>query len=154
MNEKYTKAVVAMIKANRKHRRVIESIVESTGIHRSQHQLLMHIARNNRFDSQKKIAACMGISPAAVTNCLSTLDKLGYITRHSGEDGRYNEIEITDAGKEIVERSRAKFSQIDAEIFSGFSDEEIAMVEDFLSRIENNADRLLNKKEKNYDEMV
>ena len=56
MKEKCTKTVVAMLKANRMHRRAIESIVDSTGIHRSQHHLLMHLARTDRFDSQKEIA--------------------------------------------------------------------------------------------------
>ena len=154
MKDKYTRTVVAMLKANRMHRRAIESIVDSTGIHRSQHHLLMHLARTDRFDSQKKIAEHMGISAAAVTNCLSTLDKLGYITRHSGEDGRYNEIRITEAGKEIVERSRLRFGEIDEAMFSGFSDEEIDSFYEFLTRIERNAEEILDKKEKKDEEMA
>ena len=154
MKEKYTKTVFAMIKANRMHRRVIESIALSTGIHHSQHRLLMYIARNGGSDSQKKIAEHMGISCAAVTNCLSTLEKSGFIKRHSGEDGRYNEIEITDSGRGIVERSRERFSEVDASVLADFSDDEIDTLRALLERIEKNAEQILDNREKKDDEMV
>lgn len=114
-----------MIKTNRMHRHLIDSMVSKIGIHRTHHRILMHIAISNKLESQKSLAEHMGVSAAAITFALKKLESDGYIKRLQGNDNRFNEIVITDLGKEVVENTRALFSEIDTSLFEGFSEEEL-----------------------------
>ena len=154
MEGKYSSAIGAMIRTNRLHRRAIESIVDSTGIHHSQHKLLMYIAGENAPSSQKELAQLFGISPAAITGALSKLERDGYIERRCAKDGRKNEIKITDAGRAIVESSKRHFQCIDEQFFEGFTDEELEAYCSFLERMQKNASRIIQRREKTNEEMV
>ena len=148
MEGKYSEAISAMLHMVRMHRRAIESIVESTGIHHSQHRLLMHIAKGNTAYSQKELAEIMGVSAAAITNALSKLEKDGYIERSCASDVRRNEIRITDSGRAIVENSKKHFQAIDEMLFEGFDDDDIRLYLSFIDRMQKNATKILERKER------
>ncbi len=105
-------------------RMILEKHLNKTGVYRSQHQLLMHIFINPDV-SQKELARIHNVSTATVAVSLKKLEKGGYIGRAGDqEDNRYNKIHITEKGLEVVEASIGLFSQVDREMFTGFSDEE------------------------------
>ena len=133
------KAIEMFIKTNRMHKKLIDFGVQSSiNIHRTQHIILMHLAKCNTLLSQKELAEHLNITPAAVTGALKKLECDGYIRRSVGGDNRYNEITITEQGRRVVEESRALFQRIDRSLFVGFSDEEIRTFTDFLERMQNN----------------
>jgi DNA-binding MarR family transcriptional regulator len=76
MSNEYYSLVKMMIDVNRLHRRAIEYSVDKTGVHRSQHYILMKLAAES-FSSQKAFAISLNISPAAVTLALSKLEENG-----------------------------------------------------------------------------
>lgn len=89
--------------------------------------ILMYLYRNKNVGkiSQKDIAKHFEISAAAVTVSLKKLESDGYIKRRSSEnDNRFNEIEITELGKEVVDYSHSSFKSIDSVTFEGISSEE------------------------------
>lgn len=135
---KIVSAVNNMLQTDRMHRQLIESNVSAIGIHRTQHRILMHIARNNKLASQKSLADHIGVTPAAITGALKKLEADGYIKRVHGSDNRYNEIEITDDGKKIVEESRSLFLSVDMSLFEDFSNEELDGYIAYLEKIQNN----------------
>lgn len=135
-----------MISANRLHRKAIETIVDDIGIHRSRHQVLMNLAKR-RFTSQKEMAEHLGITQAAMTVSLSKLERDGLIMRKSGTDSRFNEISITDKGRDIVERSKAHFSKMDNEAFKDFTEDELEAFSKCLDKIQSNLKRVLEKEE-------
>lgn len=141
-NNKIFDAVNIMIQTNRMHRHLIDSMVSEVGIHRTHHRILMHIALNDKLDSQKSLAEHIGVTPAAITVALKKLECDGYIKRVQGSDNRFNEIVITDLGKKVVEETKALFSEIDMSLFKGFSEEEldgyIAYHKKIQSNIKNN----------------
>lgn len=142
MNEnKIFSAVNTMIKTDRMHRHLIDSNVGKIGIHRTHHRILMYISRNDRLGSQKSLAEYIGISPAAITGALKKLECDGYIKRAQGSDNRYNEIEITELGKRVVEQTRALFSSLDTSLFYGFTDEELDGYIYYLEKIQNNIEK-------------
>jgi DNA-binding MarR family transcriptional regulator len=98
----------------------------------------MHLTGRSVFPSQKELAEHLGITPAAVTGALKKLEEDGYIERTSGSDSRYNEIKISDAGKAVVKETEKMFSEIDARIFSGFTENEIAEFIELNLKIQNN----------------
>ena len=122
---KLTQAIDMMIKTDRMHKSLIDSRVKDIGIHRTQHRILMHLAREGTLPSQKELADKLDITPAAVTLALKKIEHDGYIERSLGKDTRFNEIKITDKGKNMVVLTRSLFSQADMSIFEGFSDSEL-----------------------------
>ena len=135
---KYFRAVNNMVRTHRMHKQLLDSQVSDIGLCNTQHRILMHIARNNKLDSQKSLSDHFGVTPAAITGALQKLEKDGYIKRIQGSDNRYNEVEITESGKKIVEKTKELFSAIDAMLFLGFSDEELEKYVSFLERIQSN----------------
>ena len=131
-------AVNQMIKTVRMHKQLIDSKVANICIHRTAHRILMHIAKNDRLESQKALAEHIGITPAAITGELKKLEKEGYIKRVHGNDNRYNTVEITDEGKKVVEETRTLFSEIDNAMFSDFTEEELETYIKALEKIQNN----------------
>ena len=102
---------------------------------------LMYLAKSERRPSQREIAEHLSITPAATTGILKRLEQDGYVERCSGRDNRYNEIAITDRGREIVEMSREAFYEVDREMLTGFSKEELDTLTDMLERICDNLDK-------------
>jgi DNA-binding MarR family transcriptional regulator len=137
MNNEYYSLVKMMIDVNRLHRRAIEYSVDKTGVHRSQHYILMKLAAES-FSSQKAFAKSLNISPAAVTLALSKLEENGYIKRTVGADTRFNKISITDKGKAVVANSRAEFNKVDEAMFASFSDEELVLYRALAEKMQNN----------------
>ncbi len=131
-------AIRAMMHTDRMHRHMIDEEMGSIGIHRTAHMMLMHLARNEKIPSQREMAEHFGITPAAVTGTLQNLERGGYITRNAGKDNRYNEISITEEGREVVARSREIFRRIDGGMFRGIGEEELKAYIAVLERVQNN----------------
>lgn len=136
--DKIFSAVNIMIQTDRMHKQLIDSSVADIGIHRTQHRILMHIARNNKLDSQKSLADHIGVTPAAITGALKKLEQGGYIRRVQGADNRYNEVEITESGKRVVRETRELFMGIDRALFEGFTEDELDGYISYLEKIQKN----------------
>ena len=133
---------------NRLHRATINAKISETGIHGSQHMTLMYLNRCRDKISQKDIAEHFEISPAAVAVSLKKLEAGGYIKRKCSEnDNRFNEIEITKKGKEVVDFSHSLFEQIDAGTFEGINEDEKHTLVDLLDKVICNL-KNMNEKEK------
>lgn len=118
-----------MMCINRMHRSVIEKKVSELGLHRSQHMVLMYLARHNEGVSQKEIAEHFDISSAAVAVTLKKLENGGYIERSSAQDdSRKNSVSFTAKGKEIAEKSRKFFAEVDGAMTKTLSDEEYEII--------------------------
>ena len=136
--EKISSAVNIMIQTDRMHKHLLDLNVSKIGIHRTQHRVLMHIARHGKLTSQKSLADHIGITPAAITGVLKKLECDGYIERIQGSDSRYNEVRVTEMGKRVVEESFLMFLRLDTSLFEGFSDSELDGYISYLEKIQNN----------------
>ena len=115
-----------MIHTDRMHFRECDKRFASLNIHRSQHMMLMSIARMGEGVSQKELAREMGVSPAAVAKSLKKLECDGMITRIAFEgDARENRTTISERGAQIVERSREIMKQLDTETVALLTDDEL-----------------------------
>lgn len=125
MDNKFFSAINKLINVQKKHKSLIDSEVSSIGIHRTQHRALMYLSKKGNLLSQKELAEHLDITAAAVTQLLQKLEADGYIERNLGEDNRFNEINITEEGKKVVEKTRVLFSKVDSSLFDGFTEEEL-----------------------------
>ena len=138
MEEKYLLAMRKMIKILKIHKSCINTEASQFGLHTTQHRALMYLSRKGNLLSQKELALHLEITPAAVTQILQKLESDGYIERTLGSDNRFNEIGITERGKNVVEKTKIIFQNIDKSLFANFSEDEMDAFIGFLERIYEN----------------
>ncbi len=144
---KLSMAINMMIKTDHMHRALIDCRVGSLGIHRTQHRILMHLARHEKLPSQKELAKHLDVTPAAVTGALKKIEKDGYVERTLGHDNRYNELRITEKGRELVKKTRSLFCEVDSSMFDGFTDEELDTYISCLEKLQANIRKQCERKE-------
>ena len=139
---KLNEAVDMMIRTDRMHMALIDSRIKSIGLHRTQHRILMRLSRFGHLPSQKELAEHLDITAAAVTGALKKLERDGYVERTIGQDNRFNELKLTKKGKELVELTRKRCSEVDTAIFDGFTSEELTGYIECLNKLQENMKRL------------
>lgn len=140
---KISSAVNTMIQTERMHKHLLDSTASSISIHRTHHRILIYIARNNPLDSQKALADHIGVSPAAITGALKRLEADGYVKRVQGSDNRFNNVEITESGRALLESTKALFLSVDTSLFEGFTDDELDGYVSMLEKIQSNIKKRL-----------
>ncbi|MBQ3927319.1 MAG: MarR family transcriptional regulator, partial [Clostridia bacterium] len=76
------------------------------------------------------------ISPAAVATTLKKLEHAGLVERRTNaEDARFNRIDLTDKGREIVSKTKILFRQIDEEMFKDLTQEEMQNLSATLAKL-------------------
>lgn len=141
-----SRAVEMMIRTDHMHKSLIDSRVREIGIHRTQHRILMHLARCEKLPSQKELADHLDVSAAAVTGALKKIEQDGYVERTLGSDNRYNELRITDKGRELVKLTRKLFSEADTSMFDGFDEREFDVYISCLEKLQANIKKQLERK--------
>ncbi len=107
-------------------------------IYRGQPDILGYLLSHGDC-SQKELADSLGVSPASIATSLKRMSKAGFIERTPDEnDRRINRIRITREGKNVFLAGKAECDKVDKIMFKGFSDSEINLFSDMLSRIANN----------------
>ena len=142
------RAMEMMIRTDHMHKALIDSRVRTLGIHRTQHRILMHLARHEKLPSQKELADHLDVTPAAVTCALKKIEKDGYVERTLGHDNRYNELRITEKGKALVMQTRKLFCEADSSMFDGFTDEELQTYISCMEKLQANIRKQCERKEK------
>lgn len=139
------KAVGLIIDTNRMHKKISDRSAFYARMHGSQHRILMYIASQKGFLTQKMIADHFEISAAAIAVTMRKLESADYIFRDKEgcPDTRYNRIVITEKGEYEVKRASAYFDMIDGKMFNNFDESEIS---EFI--------RLLDKAKDNLSELV
>ena len=140
-NSKLSLAIETMMKVNKMHRAMMDLRVKEIGIHRTQHRILMHLARDGMLPSQKELADKLDITPAAVTVALRKIEQNGYIERSLGHDSRYNELKITPKGRAVADRTRELFTAADTAMFDSFSEQELESYIACLEKMKNNIEK-------------
>lgn len=149
-DQKLERAVELMVHTSHTHKMLLDSRLKDTGLYGTQHRILMHLACRRKLQSQKELADHLQITPAAVTGALKKLESDGYTEKTAGTDNRFNEIEITLKGRDVVEKSKEIFISTDKSLFYNFSDEELDMYIRCLEKINNN----IKKQQVNYKEGI
>lgn len=135
---KLSRAIDMMVKTDHMHKALIDSRVHTLGIHRTQHRILMILARHDKLPSQKELAEYLNVTPAAITIALKKIENDGYVEKTLGQDNRYNELRITEKGRELVKKTRKIFTEADESMFVGFTDEELDSYISCLERLQEN----------------
>ena len=89
--------------------------------------------------TQKDVADFMHVSPPSVAVMVKRMVRDGIINKQTDEkDMRQNRLYITDTGLTMEQQCKEMFSQLDRQIYDGFSEEELLQLSLFLKRLINN----------------
>lgn len=130
------------------HRTILEREFNKTGVYRSQHQILMYLSDHSQA-SQKEIADRHHVSTSTIAVSLKKLEKGGYISRIVDQsDNRYNQINLTDRGRQVVEKSRVFFQMMEESMFRDFNQEDFKVMEQLFDKLNRNLVSLLPETER------
>lgn len=116
----------ALLATMRLHRKHAERFVRETGLHPTQHRVLMYLARSGEPCRQREISDHFELTPAAVAQILDKLEGEGYVTREaSDEDSRCKRVALTKRGVATAEESNVAFRGVDAMVFRGVSEKDM-----------------------------
>ena len=101
--------------------------------------LVLISLKSQRLPSQREIADAVGIREATLTHHLNAMDAQGLITRRRDPaNRRVHVVELTEKGEAAFHRMRSAAVAFDRRLRSGVSEEDVANLEDLLSRLERN----------------
>ena len=101
--------------------------------------LVLISLKSQRLANQRELAEAVGIREATLTHHLNAMDAQGLITRRRDPaNRRVHVVELTEKGEAAFHRMRGAAVAFDRRLRSGISEEDVANLEDLLSRLERN----------------
>jgi MarR family transcriptional regulator for hemolysin len=102
--------------------------------------LILLSLKSGRPETQRELAAAVGIQGATMTHHLDALEKAGLVTRtRDPSNRRVQRVQLTDEGDAAFHRLRKVAMKFDQRLRAGLSAEELAKVGDVLDRLAANA---------------
>lgn len=143
MENKISVAIDQMIYNERHHKRMLDLCAEKIGIDRTRNIILINILKEGRSLSQTSLAKKLNLTPAAITIAIKKLEADGLVEKRAARDNRYNEITITESGKELLESTRMTFRGMDERIFADFTADELDTYTALMKKIGKNIDIII-----------
>ncbi len=116
------------------HRKAMEALP----LHRGQLPVLEHI-RQNPGCTQVQIAEALLVSPSSVAQSTKRMQRDGLLKKRTEEDQRCNRLYLTTKGEQVSAACKEKFIEMDAEVFSVLSIEEMDTLSSLLGKLVTNA---------------
>jgi len=135
MQETYRKTVGLMCKVSMLHRYRISTAFLKLKVYRGQPEILNYLITHGDC-SQRELAEHLGVSPASIATSIKRMCKSGFVERtEDKKDRRINRLKITEKGLQAQKECMEICKNVDKEMFSGFSQEEIKGFSHMLERI-------------------
>lgn len=98
--------------------------------------------QDGRQVMQRDLENEFGITRSTASRMLILLEKKGVITREEvSHDARQKRLVLTERSRELGGRMRAEGDEMARRITAGFSEEELALLDGYLTRIMNNIEK-------------
>jgi DNA-binding MarR family transcriptional regulator len=128
----------AFNRVGRAHRMTVGSIVGEPGGHPAQAGCLRVIAAHDGI-SQRDVARSLFLTPPTVTGMLQRMERDGLVERRPDpDDQRITRVYLTETGRELANRARARFVAHINRMLEDFSPEDLAELERLLNRMAEN----------------
>ncbi len=135
MNEDLKKIVKKIGYAQALHRMYIHKEAVGKDFYPGQVHMLDYIDENAGC-TQKELASFLRVTPASIAVSVKRMEKNGLIIREEDKiDHRVMHLTISDKGKRNMESLKKAFSKVDNMMFSGFLEDEIVRLDEYLTRI-------------------
>jgi len=122
---------------SRLRRTVIDNALKPLGITRSQWWVLANLSRHDGEPTmQTELARVLDVGKVALGGLLDRLEANGYIIRRTDlADRRAKRIEMTEAGKFLLNLMQERATGLNEDMMRGMTAEEILRAEDILHRM-------------------
>lgn len=101
--------------------------------------LLKEEGADGALPAQQELAQRLHVSPSTIANSLKSLERMGYITKQAdAQDGRKKRVAITEKGRDARTRCISIFSRVDAQLYDGFSQQELEQLQQYYQRMLDN----------------
>jgi len=119
-------------------RRILDISLEDQNLSRAQWRLLAYVLREEGM-TQTELARALELERASIGQAIDTLENKGFVERKKAAgDRRVWRIHATQKGRGLVPQLRQTIDEIYGQVFAGFSEDEISMLDQLLKRIMNN----------------
>jgi MarR family transcriptional regulator for hemolysin len=101
--------------------------------------LIMISLKTQSLGNQRELAEAIGIRGATLTHHLNAMEADGLVTRRRDPDNRrIHQVELTEPGETLFRQLATAARAHDQRLRTGFSDEELATLEQLLRRLQHN----------------
>lgn len=131
----YRELTARLIKLNLVMKLYSSEELDSLGVHFSQTPILGYISQHPRC-TQIEIAEALSVSPASIALSTKRMEKSGFIIKEIMPDNlRCKRLSLTDKGRFIYEKGISIRDEQDAQMYSGFSEEELVELSGLIDRL-------------------
>jgi len=135
------KQIFLMFKNIERH--VTQHFEKRLGISLTRYEILYKLLEMGLL-SQIGLQQEMKIDQAAITRHLKILEGKGFVTRNRNEqNNREVIVQITEAGKDILRNCDVDKNQFIAELFGGFSEQEVKHLQILVKKLDHNVEKLI-----------
>jgi len=135
MGTSFVKIVKRMNKLNVLHRIYIHKQASKDGLYFGQLPILEYVEEHNGC-TQRELSDFMQVSPPSIAMSIKRMQKTGLLEKAmDGSDLRYNRISITKKGREISDKCRKDFNEVDKQLFQGFNEQECEQLCGYFDRM-------------------
>lgn len=117
-------------------RQAVDDTVKALDLTEATWRPLLHLSHLGEAVRQKDLAESMGIDGSSLVRLLDTLESRGLIRRTDGDDRRCKLVTLTDAGHDLMVRTRAVVTALEEDMLRGLDDAEVAQLLHLLDRID------------------
>lgn len=125
-----------MLSIHRKHKNILENIMESYGVTSLQLHILFRIYQNKNIQISQ-LAKQVKVHPSSLTKILDHLVKLDLVSRNYGKnDRRIVMVRLTENGSQLISQTIKKHSQSLTKYYVGFSEPELTSLLQLLEKLD------------------
>lgn len=130
----------------RRWRRAIDRELMLSGLTDATWTPLMHLSKTKEQLTQSELAHRIGLDTSSLVRLLDQLEAKGMLERQvDPKDRRARLLTLTEQGRHEVERLSGHLSNIERELLSGLSDEDIAIILKSFDIIAQNAQSIIDR---------
>ena len=107
---------------------------ETSPLHRGQLPVLEYI-RWNPGCTQVQIAEALLVSPSSVAQSTKRMQRDGLLKKETEEDQRCNRLYLTEMGEQVSKECKRRYIEMDAELFSLLSGEDMDVLSALLGKL-------------------
>lgn len=135
-----------LAQVSRLHRQRAYELLDKLGLYRGQPPVLFALWEQDGL-THGELAGQLGITPATMTKMIQRMEKAGFVKRQpDASDQRVSRVYLTETGRAVRADLEATRQQMELESFSGFNDEERAVLRGFLLRLRANLAQVIQGK--------
>ena len=130
-------------KSQKGYSKILDPVCKKWDLTRSEMDVLLFLYNNPEYDRAADIVTRRGMTKSLVSMSVATLEERGLLQRQcSPTDRRAMHLRLPEAGQKIAAEGREAQQQFFAQLYTGISEEELALWDSITQRVYENIEEL------------